>query len=156
MNTSGRGNYMEGLAHCNSLSSRKYGWPSGPRHIIWDHLWIPYSHSGASFPSRRVACDKDCVSQEQPSSSRSIGILVAMEVDIWLPDQISGPPTRWRSAISKGAMLRATMDGQRGVRPLREWKAISNGQYRNLFEVRLREARAVVPRGPSSSRSYVQ
>ncbi len=54
------------------------------------------------------------MSQGQPSSSRSIGILVAMEVDIWLPDQISGPPTGWRSAISKVAMLLASMDGQRG------------------------------------------
>ena len=79
-----------------------------------------------------------------------------MEVEIWLPDQISGPPMGCRSAISKVAMLRAAMDGHNGVLPLREWKAISNGQCRNLSEALWREALAVAPREPSSLRICVQ
>jgi hypothetical protein len=108
---------MEGLAHCSSLSSIKYGRPSGPRQRIWDHLWIPCSHSGASFRRRNVAKVKGCTSNGHPSSSRWIRIFDEMEVDIWLPDQISGPPTGWRSAVSRVAMLRATIEKHMGVRP---------------------------------------
>ena len=77
-------------------------------------------------------------------------------MDIWLPDQIYGPPPGWRSAISKVAMLRATMEGHRGSRALRVWKAISRGLCQNLAEASRREAQAVMPRAPSSLRICVQ
>ncbi len=57
--------------------------------------------------------------------------------------------------MSKVAMLRATMDGHSGVRPLWEWKANSSGKYWNLAEARWREARTVAPRAPSSLRICV-
>jgi len=101
---------MDGFAHFSSLSSMKYGRPSGPRHIIWDQVWIPCSHRGASFRSRSVAWGKGCTSRGRPSSSRWTRILDEMEVNMWLPDQISGPSTRWRSAINRVAMLRVTIE----------------------------------------------
>jgi len=52
LSDSRRGKCMEGFAHCSSLSSRKHGRPLGPRQRIWDQLWIPCSHSEASFRSR--------------------------------------------------------------------------------------------------------
>ncbi len=57
-----------------------------------------------------------------------------MEVDIWLPDKISEPPTGRRSAIKRVAMLRAIIDEHMGVRPRWEWKAISRAQCRNLAD----------------------
>jgi hypothetical protein len=39
------------------------------------------------------------------------------EVEIWLPDQISGPPSGWRLAVSNVLMFLATMDGHRGGCP---------------------------------------
>jgi len=68
----------------------------------------------------RVLWGKGCISRGQPSSSRWTGILDEMEADIWLPGQIFGPPTGCRSAISKVAMLRATIEDHMGVRPLWE------------------------------------
>ena len=48
------------------------------------------------------------VSGNYPHSSR----LVAIIVEIWLPDQISGPPMWWRPIIVRSvALLRAMMDG---------------------------------------------
>ncbi len=44
------------------------------------------------------------------------GIRDEMKRDIRLPDQISGPPTGWRSAINRVVMLRATIEGHIGVR----------------------------------------
>ena len=142
---------MEGLAHWSSRSSRKYGWPSGPRHSIWDQLWIPYSHNGASFSSRRVACGKGCVSQGQPSSSRLIGILAAMEVDIWFPDHISVSPRRCKSAVINVAAFLPITEGQVAW-PLWVWKASSSGQFFYLTDACCREALAVVPSAPSSFR----
>ena len=123
MSAARRGNCMEGFAHCSSLSSRKYGRPSGPRQKICDQLWIPCSHSGASFRSRKVVWAKGCASRGQPSSSRLTWILDEMELDIWLPDQISGPPTWWRSAYALSLLLgkprtvkRVDCDARREIR----------------------------------------
>ena len=123
---------MEGFAHCSSLFSMKYGRPSGPRQRIWDQIWIPCSYSRASFRSRSVAWGEGCNSSGQPSSSRWTGILDEMEADMWLPVQISGPPTWWRSAINRAAMLRATIEEHIGMRPRWEWKAVSMVQCQNL------------------------
>ncbi len=79
-----------------------------------------------------------------------------MDVEIWLPDLISGPPVGWRSARSRVAMLRAITDVHIGVRSLYMWKAASMGQWRNLATARYSEARAVTPRAPSSLRICVQ
>ncbi len=38
-----------------------------------------------------------------------------MDVEIWFPDQISGPPMGWRSAMSMVAMFRAVADLHAGV-----------------------------------------
>ncbi len=79
-----------------------------------------------------------------------------MEVEIWLPDQISGPPVGWRSAKSRVAMLRAITDVHVGAWFLCVWKAVSMGQWRNLAGARCSEARAVAPRAPLSFRICVQ
>ena len=53
-------------------------------------------------------------------------------------------------------MFLATIERQ-SVDPLfREWKASSNGKGRNLEDAACRDARAVVPRAPSSLRICVQ
>jgi hypothetical protein len=85
-----------------------------------------------------------------------VGIREVMVVEIRFPDHISGPPKGWRSARSREAMFRAMMDLQAGVLFLKVWKADSIGQWRNLVEARWREARAVVPRAPSSFKICVQ
>ena len=79
-----------------------------------------------------------------------MGICDEIEMDIWFPDQIAWPPTGWRSAINRLAMLRATTEEHMGGGPRWEWKVIPRGQCRNLVDARGREARAVVPRAPSS------
>ncbi len=79
-----------------------------------------------------------------------------MELEIWLLDQISGPPMGWRSAKSRVAMLRAINDVHIGVWSLFVWKAVAMGQWRNLADARCSEARAVTPRAPSSFRICVQ
>ena len=42
-----------------------------------------------------------------------------IDVEIWFPDQISGPPVGWRSAKSRVAMLRAKTELHAGVCSLR-------------------------------------
>jgi hypothetical protein len=46
----------------------------------------------------------------QSSSSEVMGITVVIVVDISLPNQISGPPSGWRSAAMSVAMLRVIME----------------------------------------------
>jgi hypothetical protein len=75
-----------------------------------------------------------------------------MEVEIWFPDQISGPFVGWRFAKSRVAMLRAITDVHAGEWSLCVWKTVSMGQWRNLADARYSEARAVTPRAPSSFR----
>ena len=69
-----------------------------------------------------------CDFKGQPSSSSWMGMSDDIDVEIWFPDQISGPPVGWRSAKSRVAMLRAKADSHAGVRSLCMWKAISIGQ----------------------------
>jgi hypothetical protein len=69
-----------------------------------------------------------------------------MELEIWLPDQISGPHVGWRSTKSRVAMLRAITDVHVGVWSLFVWKAVSMGQWRNLADARCSDARAVAMR----------
>ena len=71
-----------------------------------------------------VASGKGCVVNGQPSSSSGMGMSEEMDVEIWLPDQISRPPVGWRSARSRVAMLRATTDVHIGVWSLCVWKAV--------------------------------
>ena len=78
-----------------------------------------------------------------------------MDVEIWFPDQISGPPVGWKSAKSWVAMLLAITDVQIGVWSLCVWKAASMGQWRNFADARCSEVRAVTPRAPSSFRICV-
>ncbi len=84
-----------------------------------------------------------------------MGMSEEMDVEIWFPDQISGPPVGWRSAMSMVAMFRANTDLHAGVWSLSVWKASSMGQWRNLSDARCSEARAVTPRAPSSFRICV-
>ena len=69
-----------------------------------------------------------CMGVGHPSSSVVIGIKEDSVEYISLSDHISGPPSGWRSAVRRVAMLRAIIDGQRGRPPRWEWKASSNGQ----------------------------
>ena len=62
----------------------------------------------------------------------------------------------WRFAKSRVAMLRAITDVHVGEWSLFVWKAVSMGQWRNLADARCSDARAVVPRAPSSFRICVQ
>jgi hypothetical protein len=78
------------------------------------------------------------------------------EVDILFPDRIPGPSVGWRSAVKRVAMFLVTVDGHRGGLPLRECKASSKGQCRNLVAAPCRVARAVVLSDPSSLRNCVQ
>jgi hypothetical protein len=96
-----------------------------------------------------------CVGVGHPSSSVVIGIEVDRVEDISFPDHISGPPSGWRSAVRRVAMLRAITEGQRGRPPRWEWKASSNGQCWNLVAACVSEARAVAPRAPWSLRMLV-
>jgi len=77
------------------------------------------SHSGVNFCRMNVAAGKACVCKGHPSSSKWIEISEEMDVEIWFPYLISGPPMGWRSAKSRGAMLRAITDLQAGVLSLR-------------------------------------
>ncbi len=85
-----------------------------------------------------------------------MGISEAMDVEIRLPDHISGPPVGRRYARSRGAMFRAMTDLHAGVLFRKVWKADSIGQCQNLVDARWSEARAVAPRAPSSFRICVQ
>ena len=90
------------------------------------------------------------VSSAHSSLSVLMGILVEREVEIWVLDQISGPPMGWSLAVRRVAMLLETIEGQSGDPSLWEWKANSKGQCRNLEAALCRDARAVMPRAPSS------
>ena len=57
-----------------------------------------------------------------------MGIRVERLVEIWFPNQISGPPVGWRSVVRRVAMFLATIEGQSGAPLFREWKASSNYQ----------------------------
>jgi len=82
----------------------------------------------------------------QPSSSVVICMSLMSAIEIGFPDLISGPPRGCRSATISMAMLRAMMEGQRGVPPLRAWNASSSGQFLNLVAAWVWEARDVAPR----------
>ncbi len=84
-----------------------------------------------------------------------MGMSEEMDVEIWLSDQIPGPPVGWRSAMSRVAMLQAITDVHIGVWSLCVWKVVSMGQWRNLADARCSEAHAVTPRAPSSFRICV-
>ena len=60
-----------------------------------------------------------------------------------------------RSAAKRVAIFLAIIEGQSGDPMLREWKANSKGQCWNLEAAPCREARAVMPRAPSSFRICV-
>jgi len=152
----GRGKIVYGFAHWSSLSYKKKRRPLGARPRIWVQSWMPWSHSGVDFCRMSVEAGKACVCKGQPSSSIWMGMSEEIDVEIRFPYQISGPPVRWRSAISRVAMLRAITCLHAGVLSLRVWKAISMGQWRNLEDACCSEARAVPPRAPASFRSYVQ
>jgi hypothetical protein len=70
---------MVGFAHCNSLSSRKYGRPSGPRLRIYAQSWIECSHRGTKRWRILVVGGKGCISMGQMSSSTMKGILAVIE-----------------------------------------------------------------------------
>ena len=53
-------------------------------------------------------------------------------VEIWFLDQISGPPVGCRSAVRRGAIFLATVEGQRCNPSLREWKANFKSHCQNL------------------------
>ena len=65
-----------------------------------------------------------------------MGIREVMDVEIWLPDHMSGPPVGWRSARSRVAMLRDRADLQAGVLFRKVWNADSIGQCLNLLDAR--------------------
>ena len=58
-----------------------------------------------------------------------MGMSEEMDIEIWFPDQISGPPVGWKSAMSRVAMFRAITDLHAGVWSLSVWKASSMGKY---------------------------
>jgi len=119
MSSLGRGELIYGLAHWSSLSARKKGRPLGARPRIWVQSWMPWYHSGVIFFIMNAAAGKACICKGHLSSSKWIGMSEEMDVEIWFPAQISGPPVRWRSARSRVAMLRAITDLQAGVMFLR-------------------------------------
>jgi hypothetical protein len=61
-----------------------------------------------------------------------MGIRVERLVEIWFPDQISGPPVGCRSAARRVAIFLAMIEEQSGEPLLREWKANSKGRCWNL------------------------
>ena len=74
-----------------------------------------------------VVSGKDCIFKGQPSSSSWMRMSEEMDVAIRFPDQISGPPVGWRSAMSRVDMFRANTDLHADVWSLSVWKAISMG-----------------------------
>ncbi len=67
------------------------------------------------------------MSRGYPSASDLMGIRIERLVEIWFPDQFSGPPVGCRLAVRRMAMFLATVEGQSGDPPLWEWKANSKG-----------------------------
>ena len=55
---------------------------------------------GANLCRMLMGGEKGCSSVRQPVSFIVIGILVAIELAIWLPFQIYMSPIGWRSAVS--------------------------------------------------------
>jgi len=119
MRSLGRGKLVDGFAHWSFLSYMKKGRPLGAQPRIWVHSWMPCSHSGVKFFINNVAAGKACVCKGHSSSSKWIGISEEMDLEIWFPDQVSGPPVGWRSSKSRVAILRAITDLQAGVLSLR-------------------------------------
>ena len=93
----------------------KYRRPIGSRPIIWLQSRIPWSQNGVRFVRTDVDAGKSCDFIGHPSSSRRMGMSEAMDVEIRLPDHISGPPVGWRSARIRVAMFRAITDLHAGV-----------------------------------------
>jgi len=145
---------MVGMAHCSSLSSRKYERPSGHRPRISAQSWIGCSHRGTRRWRILVVDGKGWSSVGHPSVSVVMGILDVMEVDIWLPAKIVVSPIGWRFAVSSVATFLPMTDGQVAC-PLWMWKARSSGQCRNFPVACVMEARAVTPSAPSSFRILV-
>ena len=73
---------MLGLAHCSSLSSWKYGRPSGPRPRICAQSWIECSHRETRRWRILVVDGKGWSSVGHPLVSVVMGILDVMEVVI--------------------------------------------------------------------------
>jgi hypothetical protein len=115
-----------------SSSERKYGRALGPILIVCAHVCTLCSHKGASLRGIRYVRVYGWMVVGQPSSSVVIGMSLSSAIDIGFPDQISGPPKGYKSAAISVAMLRAMMEGQIGVPPLRAWNASSSGQILNL------------------------
>ena len=89
------------------------------------HEWsVP--KGGTSFCRILVAEGKGCSSSGHPSSSVTIGILDVMEVEIWLPDQISVVPMGCKSAVSTVPTFLPITDGYVAW-PLWVWNASSRG-----------------------------
>ncbi len=66
-----------------------------------------HSQKGVSLLNIRFTRVYDCVGVEQPSSSVVMSIEEDRGEDSSFPDNISGPPSGWRSAVRRVAMLRA-------------------------------------------------
>jgi hypothetical protein len=91
----------------------------------------PVLPKGTNFCNRSVSWGNCWVPKGQPSSSAWRGIREERLVEMWFPDQIFG------SLMGGGLLLRGLPRFSRLSRPngnqfLLEWKASSNGQYRNL------------------------
>ncbi len=123
---------------------------------ICSHVCNLCSQNGVSLSRILFTRVYGCVGVGQPSSSVVMGIKEVREEDISFPDHISGPPSGWRSAVRRVAMLRAMNDGHSGLPPRWEWKANSNGQCLNLWAACASEARAVSPSAPWSLSMFVQ
>jgi hypothetical protein len=63
------------------------------------HKWILYSQNGVSLLNVRFTRVYVCVDVGQPSSFVVIGIEENRVKDSSFPDNISGPPRGWRSAV---------------------------------------------------------
>ena len=74
---------------------------------------------------------KGCASSGQPSASVMVGILAVMEIEIWLPDQMSAVPTGCKSAVRSVATFLPITDGHVAW-PLWVWNASSSGQCMNF------------------------
>ena len=101
-----------------------------------------------------VAGGKGCSSSGHPYSSVMIGILDVMEVEIWLPDQISAVPMGCKSAVSSMATFLPINDGQVAW-PLWVWNASSRSQCLNFCAACVYKAKAATPNAPVSLRIYV-
>ena len=106
-----------GFAHNNSSSESAFGRLSGEICAICSHVYMLCSQRGVSFRRIRLIGVYGCEDVEQSSSSVVIGIAAVNVVDMGLPDHISGPLNGCRSAAISVAILRAIVEGQRGLSP---------------------------------------